>query len=358
VSTVSFFVVLLDAHQCAEKYEAGDALVWAEIDAGFPTCVPFRTLEGSGYYELNTVENPRPTDLFITSPNMDFIPSIYHDRNQVWIRKNGRYYVHDFTLYPQWYFEGTYYMPFVFRRPPTEDLGAHEYALAWYDLKSEDFQREGRGDVEVGRLRQDLIDGFIAMRRKLSEKVDSLVKELDPSQVNEIRHSQRGMQFASICLNVAPQDRLMTLLTTTSFQRHFLETLACYTYFKEFVPRKLTGNVDPHAIDRRLMGALTCSLRVAQDMHQLGVPVWLVRRPVRISKYMNVGSEVIPRSPDAHCDPDVFAGTIRVHNGPPTAVRNRVCQALRIKNIQIQHSAYQDVQAGDDFAPVAGLMPG
>src|SRR6267143_636214 len=89
---------------------------------------------------------PQPTGLFMTSPNMDFIPSISHDNNQVWIRQNGRYIVHDFTLYPQWYFEGTYYMPFVFRRPSVDALDAHEYALAWYDLKQQDFQREGRGD--------------------------------------------------------------------------------------------------------------------------------------------------------------------------------------------------------------------
>ena len=73
---------------------------------------------------------------------------------------------------------------------------------------------------------------------------------------------------------------------------------------------------------------------------------------------MNVGSEVHERAPDAHCDPVIFAGTVRVHFGPPSAVRNRVCQALRIKNIQIPHSAYRDMQSGDDFAPVAGLMPG
>jgi len=67
---------------------------------------------------------------------------------------------------------------------------------------------------------------------------------------------------------------------------------------------------------------------------------------------------VVNTGDDKHCDPIVFAGTVRVHFGPPSAVRNRVCQALRIKNIQIQHSAYKDMQSGDDFAPVAGLMPG
>ena len=73
---------------------------------------------------------------------------------------------------------------------------------------------------------------------------------------------------------------------------------------------------------------------------------------------MNVSSEVNPHAPDTHCDPVVFAGTVRVHFGPPSAVWNQVCQALRIKNIQIPHSMYKDMQSRDDFAPIVGLMLG
>jgi hypothetical protein len=63
---------------------------------------------------------------FITSPNIDFIPSNRYDNNNVWIRHNERYYIHDFTLYSQWYFEGTYYLPFVLRRPLAHTLDIHE----------------------------------------------------------------------------------------------------------------------------------------------------------------------------------------------------------------------------------------
>jgi len=167
-------------------------------------------------------------------------------------------------------------MLFVFRRTVPEDLATHEFTLAWYNLKPRDFQPEGGGRVEVGKLQQDLINSFMVIRLKLLKMVDFVVNELDPSQVNEMRHSQWSMQFASIALNIAPQNYLMNLLTTTSFQRHFLKTLACYTYFKEFAPCRLTASVDPHPVDQRLMGTFTCSLQVVQDMHQLGVPVWLL----------------------------------------------------------------------------------
>ena len=263
-------------------------------------------------------------------------------------------------LYPQWYFEGRYYLPFVLRRPPAHTLDIHEWALAWYDFSPKDFVREGIGDVELGKLRQDIVEAMITMRKKLADMVDSLITDqnIDPNWLNEIKHTQQGMHFASLALSIAPQSFLMTLLTITSFQCHFLETLACYTYFKVYIPRKVSGNTNIYQANYSLMGSFTCSLQVAQEMHQLGVPVWLIRHPAGILKFMNIGSEVHEHAPDAHCDPVIFAGTVRVHFRPPSTIQNRVCQALRMKNIDIPHSMYNDMQSGDDFAPVAGLMPG
>jgi hypothetical protein len=291
---------------------------------------------------------------------MDYIPDFTRDYLDVWIREDGRYFVHDFTLYPQWYFEGTYYMPFVTRRPSDEDLEGHEYALAWYDIRDRDFCREGEAGAQVGRLRKDLVAGFTAMRKALSVKVDELVGrgDLQEFQLREMLHSKRGMHFAQVALDCAPQDYLMTLLTTTSFQRHFLETLACYTYFTKYYPRTLSNIFTNHPVDLSLMGTITSSLDVAIQLNQLGVPVWLVRPPEAISKTMNVESHVFNRTIDlSRLVPRVYPGTVCVFSGRPSAVRNRVCQALRLKNIQIPHSAYE-MQPGDDYQPTVALMPG
>jgi hypothetical protein len=291
---------------------------------------------------------------------MDYIPDFTCDHRDVWIREDGRYYVHDFTLHPQWYFEGTYYMPFVPRKPSAEELEGHEYALAWYDIKPGDFHKEEGVAVQVGMLRKDLVADFIAMRKALSGKVDELVAMggWEEIQLREMRHSQRGMQFASIALECAPQDFLMTLLTVTSFQRHFLEALACHTYLTKYLPRKLSGVFTIHQVDPSLMGAITSSLDVAIDLNQLGVPVWLVRPPEAISKSMNVKDGVFMRT----IDPErvvqrKYPGTICVYSGRPSAIRNRVCQALRLKNINLPHGAYE-MQPGDDHQPTAALMPG
>ena len=161
-----------------------------------------------------------PFGVFITSPNMDYVPDFTCKPREVWICRDGRYFVHDFTLYPQWYFQGTYYLPFILRKPCAEILKDHEYAAAWYNIQPQDFCKEGAGGVEVGRLRKDLVACFLSMWKALSKKVDEFVGQASCEEIllREIRHSQQGMQFASIALDCAPQNFLMTLLTVTSFQ--------------------------------------------------------------------------------------------------------------------------------------------
>ena len=326
---------------------------WSEIKRGL--YLPLNTLVRLSQDRPD--EFPKPQGYFITSPNMESIPEICLDhRGVVRVRTDGRYYVHDFTVFPQWYFEGTYYLPFVWRRPNAEDLPSHEYALAWYNIQPRDFKRELE-NVDRGFLKDELIEGFIAMRKVLHAKVMEFMDQATVEKVryNEMKHSMRGMHFASLALKHAPQDYLMTLLTATSFQRHFLETLACYTYLSVYLPRLVdTGG---HAVDTTLMGTITTNLLIAQEMKDLGVPVWLVRRVDMISPTMNVCVEVARRGPSPEeGSAEVYPGTIPVFEGRPSAIRNRVCQALRIANICLPHSAYT-VQPGDDFHG-SGPMPG
>ena len=335
-------------------FEGGDALSWMEVDI---LCFPSGVLNR----RIPPVDRRLvPDGLFITSLNMDYILDFSRDFCDVWICQDGRYYVHDFTLYPQWYFEGMYYMPFMSRKPSAEELEGHKYALAWYNIKPQDFCKEQGAAVEVGVLRSDLVVDFIAMRKALSQKVDELaaVGGWDETQLREMRHSQRGMQFASIALECTPQDFLMMLLTTTSFQRHFLETLACYTYLTKYLPHKLSGDFTIHPVDPSLMGTITSSLDVVIDLNQLGVPMWLVRPPEAISKSMNVESCIFMRSIDLECVVQrKYPGTICVFSGRASTIRNRVCQALRLKNINLPHGTYE-MQLGDDHQPTVALMPG
>ena len=214
--------------------------------------------------------------------------------------------------------------------------------------------------MQVGMLRKDLVAAFSDIRKRLASKLDEVIAQggWGEIQLREMRHSQRGMHFALVALQCAPQDFLMTLLTATSFQRHFLEALACHTYLMKYLPRKLSGDFGIHPVDPSLMGTITSRLDVAMELNQLGVPVWLVRPPEAISKSMNIESCVYSRDIDKeHVVERRYPGTVCAFYGYPSAIRNRVCQALRIRNIELPHSAYE-MQPGDDHQPTAALMPG
>ena len=41
-----------------------------------------------------------PVLYFVLSPNMDYVPNFSQDGQNIYLRKNGRFYMHNFTLWP------------------------------------------------------------------------------------------------------------------------------------------------------------------------------------------------------------------------------------------------------------------
>ena len=66
---------------------------------------------------------------FILSPNMDYVPNFSQDGQNVYLCKNGCFYIHNFTLWPQWYFEVTSHFPFVQRQPSADELDTHDLRM-------------------------------------------------------------------------------------------------------------------------------------------------------------------------------------------------------------------------------------
>lgn len=325
------------------SFEATDALSIAEMPKNFP--YPLFNLPVDQRGEIDDNGNPRPWKMIVTSPNMVYIPDFSADPLNVCVRSDGRFFTADFTLWPQWFFPGTNYYPFVQRRPLTPGaLESHPCKLAWYDMKRSDFIPE-KGSIsnDLGRLRPDLADALIDMRRELCLKIKDLKAkaEIHPNLFREIFHCERGMVLSSVTLRCAPQSYAHTLINLTTFQRYFLETLACYDYlanwrFRESDPQK---NMP---VDLNIVGAVTPDIELAQEFFQQGVPVWLVRPPSRVL-YNNttVQSHVTPRSPlSMELESKVEPWAAVIHNGPPSSTRNRACQSLRSYNIKLGHAAY------------------
>jgi len=232
-------------------------------------------------YEVFPSSHLRPLDLIISSPNARWIPNLSEDDILVYARIDGSFYTADFTKVPQIFFQGTYYLPYVLCRPSPELLVDHPYHLIWYKLdRSKDFVVEmGSGSEAQGRIRKDLVQGLNILRKALSARIKTL-RDQFPERVHQFReltYCETGMTFDWCALDCAPQMYTLTLLMFASFQRHFLEALACHDYFADWSLRLPTDK--PRDVDLSIMGAITPHIEEAVRFYMQGVPVWLICPP-------------------------------------------------------------------------------
>ena len=115
------FTLIIILTRLIADFTASDALVVAELThLKYP--IPGIKMDG---YEVLPSGHLRPLDLIISSPNANWIPNVLEDDTLVCVRMDGSFYTADFTKVPQLYFQGTYYLPYVLCRPPSEVIVEH-----------------------------------------------------------------------------------------------------------------------------------------------------------------------------------------------------------------------------------------
>ena len=124
-------------------FNAMDAFSWHEYRQSYlPYRIPGYITPVMTLPKDHSGKLPEET-VFVTSPNTTFIPDLIgRDQPAVIIREDGRFGPADFTVFPQWHFPSTYYLPFVRRKPGPDALKSHPYRLMWYDMTPADFVPE------------------------------------------------------------------------------------------------------------------------------------------------------------------------------------------------------------------------
>lgn len=305
-------------------------------------------------YPLLTLGIPQPTlgveqittkipkTYFLSSPNMDFLPDIRKDPQETYIRKNGRFATHDFTIWPQWYFPSTKNLCFVRRKPSAADLPQHPLRLIWYDLKDTDYVPEPGAITDLVRIPITLAEDFVALHKDLLSKIKVMIasrQTMDPLEFRDLRFAEHGARMTSILLTCGPQSRLLTLLTVTGFQRFYLEALAHYEYYTKWEGKMLAPCDTPLPVNQTIMGLVTGSLEVALKHYFIRVPVWLIRRASMMSADTKVRSVVWPTNDFPGMEWSQYPDTARIFKSKPSPLRNRVSVALRMANVSIGPSS-------------------
>ena len=96
-----------------------DALSIDELRGGLKYRV-----DGLDHIQFQVHSNGRvlPQHPIATLPNMPIIPDFTFDELRVVARIDGRFYTHYPTLWPQYFFKGTWYYPYMQRRPDDCDI--------------------------------------------------------------------------------------------------------------------------------------------------------------------------------------------------------------------------------------------
>jgi hypothetical protein len=218
-------------------------------------------------------------------------------------------------------------------------------------MTRKDFVKEdGSEHGGMGRLSESLASEWTRLRKELYAKIGD--KEASgkhkAEDLKELNFCKTGMLLSSVALNCAPQNYDGVLLTVTSFQRYCLETLACYEYLTYWRDLPANDTDDPRPV-AHVMGTFTVEVKTAIRFFDQGVPVWLVRTP-RDFPLTTVILNVIEPTLDDEIELEFLPSSVSLWSGNTGSFRNRVCQSLRMANINLGHAAYQ-AQPGP-FLPV------
>ena len=219
--------------------------------------------------------------IFITSPNCPllFDPPLGVNR-EMWMRNDFRYGEDDPLSWPQPYCASRPHLPCLrlcernesdpdmplFRLPISADFLELDTSSL---IRGPGFWTADRRSVFEDRCR--LILGKCATIPSGDDESAAGAKRAEELQADAAifldRLKSMPMTFHRLCLSVAETQRLV------------LEVQAIFTYFSTIRPRftALDATSPMPKVDMDLVGCFTTNVRVAQQFHGAGVPVWVLR---------------------------------------------------------------------------------
>lgn len=273
------------------EYSATDAICWDVINRRV------RTGEVMSEAGINTyIEHPDKKDpshwWVITTGNGGYIPTAPIGVRQIQARADGRFGLDDRTLHPQMYVRGFEYICCIPKRDESR-------RMLWWTPTMADCPAVPNCpfSIAIRVLKPNLLQGYKEVRDKY---VGLIGKREGPH-----RSPLAGLLVTTMCQCL---DKLRSfgmtykeiLLAVAEFQRAVLDIHAWIDYVDVYQPRLYPGpnGIVKYDPNQNLMGAFTEKVAVAQQLHAMGIPVWLIRPCFRILPTMNVGGP----SMQQHCD--------------------------------------------------------
>ena len=208
----------------------------------------------------------------VTSPNMDFIPHPVVGSVRVSLMADSHFGCSDPIHWPQFQRPDTKYLWLsVLRRKPQQHDDRHH--RMWRVLRRQDF--ETLPSSELGVASSLLLDALRPICDEAIAFAAQFEKTYGPnptleSLVNNMRQAFSRLDFPATFRDVLRQH--------ACFQRFWLYTLAWLDWHVCYMRSNPLPGISHHALPpQRLMGCITTSPVIAQQLFEAQIPVWLMR---------------------------------------------------------------------------------
>ncbi|KAI0648135.1 hypothetical protein C8Q79DRAFT_555655 [Trametes meyenii] len=235
-------------------------------------------IEGLAWNDALSLSPTRDRLWLITSPNMEYVPAPSLGLKEVVLRDDYRYGEVDPIQWPQLYSEGYEFLCAIPRPlPGTHRLGP----LWWTPNQAEDFELLSGSIVKcLGLLKQHCLDPLSNLVDQLSERVRILLDKRSDVVEERLVQLEVAMRNARDRLRIFPCTFRDVLLQVRMVQRHWLMASAFLDYYGVYIRLGTRKN----RVNRGLMGAFTTDPGVAQNLFELGIPVWWLRQEATITE--------------------------------------------------------------------------
>ncbi|KAH6901150.1 hypothetical protein BKA70DRAFT_1437035 [Coprinopsis sp. MPI-PUGE-AT-0042] len=229
-----------------------------------------------------SAEDMKTARWVITSPNMSSIPECKLGSREVRIYADGHFGINDRSRHPQFYCAGFEYYATIPTR--SEDL-----ARLWWTPTQQDTLPVSGNSTSIALV-------------KLKPNILLDMKRVDIDCRCDVAETCVGPKYNTLPLLLLTHahqclERLVwgmtlkdTIATVADWQRACLDLHGWLNYVNRFQPRILTTKTQAHPVDVHVMGAFTHYVEVAQQLFQMGIPVYLITCSIHIPARINVGT--------------------------------------------------------------------
>lgn len=246
---------------------------------------------------------PGLDDVWISSPNMNFVPTPTASDTPVVLTYygDGMMGQHELFKWPQAY---DHQEPHGFAAPAdpawdetmaTDSAALPEFEetdLPWRPFDASDVHLDiERPDADIGTLSLDVVLRLRLAARDVVRQITGVLNAKYPADQEDttargklldarrkfIIHRMGSLWHAIAKLQEVPMAAIDVLAWYREAQRLMLEVRAWVIYETVIVPRLHNPEEDHRGLVLPVRGVITSRLRVVEDLYRIGVPVWCVR---------------------------------------------------------------------------------